>query len=50
MKQPFYTSEVLKPLPYGVAMVQPVTGNLVEVSSALRIEIFNGINEKKCKI
>ena len=25
-------------------MVQTVTGNLVEVSSAVRIEIFNGVN------
>jgi hypothetical protein len=30
-------------------MVQIVTGNLVEVSSALRIEIFNGVNEKILK-
>jgi hypothetical protein len=29
------------------AMVQTVTGNLVEVSSAVRIEIFNGVNIKK---
>ena len=26
------------------AMVQTLTGNLVEVSSAVRIEIFNGVN------
>jgi hypothetical protein len=26
------------------AMVQTVTGNLVEVSSAVWIEIFNGVN------
>jgi hypothetical protein len=26
------------------AMVQTVTGNLVEDSSAMRIEIFNGVN------
>jgi hypothetical protein len=25
-------------------MVQTLTGNLVEVSSAVRIEIFNGVN------
>jgi hypothetical protein len=30
------------------AMVQTVTGNLVEVSSAVRIEIFNGVNVKMC--
>ena len=36
-----YTSEDLKPHPpVGGAMVQTVTGNLVEVSSAVRIEIF----------
>jgi len=29
------------------AMVQTVTGNLVEVSSAVRIEIFNGVNNRK---
>jgi hypothetical protein len=28
-------------------MVQTVTGNLVEVSSAVRIEIFNGVNNNK---
>jgi hypothetical protein len=28
------------------AIVQTVTGNLVEVSSAERIEIFNGVNGK----
>jgi len=27
------------------AMVQTVTGNLVEVSTDVRIEIFNGVNE-----
>jgi len=32
------------------AMVQTVTGNLVEVSSAVLIEIFNGVNEKMCKL
>jgi len=30
-------------------MVQTVTGNLVEVSSAVRIEIFNGVNVQRCK-
>jgi hypothetical protein len=30
-------------------MVQIVTGNLVEVSSAVRIEIFNGVNLQGCK-
>jgi hypothetical protein len=43
----FYTSEDLKPHPIGGAMVQTITGNLVEVSSAMRIEIFNGV---KCPI
>ena len=38
-----YTSEYLKPHPAGGAMVQTVTDNLVEVSSAVRIEIFNGV-------
>ena len=45
---PFYTSEDLKPHPVGGAMVQTVTGNLVEVSSAERIEIFNGVNGQGC--
>ena len=31
------------------AIVQTVTGNLVEVSSAERIEIFNGVNNKISK-
>jgi len=39
-----YTVEDLKPHPLRAAMVQTVTGNLDEVSSAVRIEIFNGIN------
>jgi len=38
-----YTSEDLKPHPLRGAMVQSVTGNLIEVSSAVRIEIFNGV-------
>jgi hypothetical protein len=40
----FYTSEDLKPHPKGVAMIQTVTDNLLEISSAMRIEIFNGVN------
>ena len=31
------------------AIVQTVTGNLVEVLSAERIEIFNGVNVHRCK-
>lgn len=27
-----------------------VTGNLVENSSAVRIEFFNGVNEKRCNV
>ncbi len=38
-----YTSEDLKPHPFGGAMVQTVTGNLLEISSAMRIEIFKGV-------
>jgi hypothetical protein len=30
-------------------LVQNVTGNLVEISSAVRIEIFNGVNVHRCK-
>jgi len=43
IKQTIYTIEDLKPHPLRGVMVQTVTGNLVEVSSAVRIEIFNGI-------
>ena len=32
------------------AIVQTVTGNLVKVSSAQRIEIFNGVNPNEPKI
>jgi hypothetical protein len=39
-----YTSEDLKPHPKGCYMVQTVTGNLLEISSAMRIEIFKGVN------
>jgi hypothetical protein len=39
-----YISEDLKPHPLRGAMVQTVTGNLLDISCALRIEIFNGVN------
>jgi hypothetical protein len=50
----FYTREELyqrrfETAPIRGAIVQTVTGNLVEVSSAERIEIFNGVNEKMSK-
>jgi hypothetical protein len=35
-----------EPAPLRGAMVQTVTGNLVEDSSAMRIEIFNGVNDR----
>ncbi len=40
----FYTSEDLKPHPTGDAIIKSVTGNLVEESSAMPIEFFNGVN------
>jgi hypothetical protein len=40
----FYASEDLTPTPLLGAIVQIVTDNLVEVSSAVRIEIFKGVN------
>jgi len=38
-----YTSEDLKPHPFGLDMVQTVTGNLLEISSAQQIEIIKGV-------
>ena len=49
IKWAFYTSEDLKPHPKGVLWFKVVTGNLQEISSAMRIEMFKGINEKMCK-
>jgi hypothetical protein len=46
VKNMIYTSEDLKPHPIGGAMVQTVTSNLVEDSSAMWIEIFNGVKIK----
>jgi hypothetical protein len=42
-RETYYTSEDLKPDPLWGAIVQTVTGNLLEISSAMRIEILKGV-------
>ena len=47
--KPILYQRIFETAPLLSAIVQTVTGNLVEVSSAERIEIFNSVNVHRSK-